>query len=164
MVTDRDKLFMSQFWHYLTLLTDIKHKASTAYHPQSDGASERTNKMLVQALRFHVERNQSGWVTALPRIRFNYMCTINKSTGYSPFMLRFGHNPIVLPPLESTHDPLTQDKIDAHALIMRMHVAVNDAKDNLMVAKIAQAFEANKTCSVDAQFPYKIGDSALLST
>jgi len=140
-------LFMSHFWHYLALLTGIKHKASTSYHLQSYGASERTNKTLVQALRFHVERNQSGWANALPRIRFNYMCTVNKSTGYSPFILRSGRNPVVLPPLESTRDPITQDEIDASTLIARMHTAINDAKDNLLVAKISQAFQANKTRS-----------------
>jgi hypothetical protein len=40
LISDHDKLFMSCFWHYLTLLTGIKHKASTSYHPQTDGASE----------------------------------------------------------------------------------------------------------------------------
>jgi len=164
LISDRDKLFMSRFWHYLTLLTGIRHKASTAYHPQSDGASERTNKTLVQALRFHVDRNQSGWVAALPKIRFNYMCTVNKSTGYSPFMLRFGRNPVVLPPLETTREPITQDEIDARSIINHIHKAVNDAKDNLLVAKISQAFEANKSRSTENTFPYKIGDSVLLST
>ena len=105
LITDCDKLFMSRFWHYLFLLTGIKHKASTSYHPQSDGSSERTNKTLIQSLRFHMERNQKGCVSALPRIRFNYMCTVNKSTGYSPFMLRFGHDPIILPPLEPVCEP-----------------------------------------------------------
>ncbi len=136
---------MSHFWHYLSLLMGIKHKASTSYHPQSDGSSERTNKTLIQSLRFHVERNQKGWVSALPRIHFNYMCTVNKSTGYSPFMLRFGHDPIVLPPLEPAREPITQDEIDACAVIMQIYNTVKDAKDNLLVAKISQAFEANKT-------------------
>ena len=71
---------------------------------------------------------------------------------------------MVLPPLDSTCESITQDKIDARALIVCMHAAINDAKDNLMVAKISQAFEANKTHSVDTPFLYKIGDSVLLST
>ncbi len=147
-----------------TLLTGIKHKASTSYHPQTDGASERTNKTLIHSLRFHVERNQSGWVAALPRIRFNYMCTVNKSTGYSPFMLHFGRNPIVLPPLDPTREPITQDEIDARAVISHIYASVNDAKDNLLLAKISQAFEANKSRKINDTFPYKIGDSVLLST
>lgn len=105
-------------------------------------------------------------MAALPRIRFNYMCTVNKSTGYSPFMLRFGRNPIVLPPLDPTCEAITQDEIqvDARAIINHIYMSVNDAKDNLLLAKISQAFEANKSRSVDQTFPYKIGDSVLLST
>ena len=99
LVSDRDKLFMAKFWKHFTLLTGVKHKYSSAYHPQSNGASERTNKTVNQCIRFHVERNQKGWVRALPRIRFQMMCTVNKSTGYSPFQLRFGRSPKVLPPL-----------------------------------------------------------------
>ena len=80
-------LFMSAFWKHLTIITGIKCKASSSYHPQSNGASERTNKTVNQCLRFHVERNQKGWVRALPRIRFHIMSSINKSTGYSPLTL-----------------------------------------------------------------------------
>src|ERR1700678_2376321 len=76
-ISDRDKLFMSAFWKHLTIITGIKHKASSSYHPQSNGASERTNKTVNQCIRFHVERNQKGWVNALPRIRFHMMITMN---------------------------------------------------------------------------------------
>jgi len=93
-VSDRDKLFVSKFWKALHVLTGTKIKMSTAYHPETDGASERTNKTVNQMLRYHVERNQSGWVRALPLVRFNIMNTINKSTGFSPFQLRMYGCPI----------------------------------------------------------------------
>ena len=67
-ICDRDKLFVSKFWKHLMLLTGIKTKMSTAHHPQTDGASEQTNKTVEQCLRFHVERNQKGWKRALPRV------------------------------------------------------------------------------------------------
>jgi hypothetical protein len=60
-ISDRDKLFMSKFWQALHGLTGVKLKMSTAYHPESDGASERTNKTVNQCLHYHVERNQLGW-------------------------------------------------------------------------------------------------------
>jgi hypothetical protein len=60
-ISDQDKLFVSKFWHALMKLTGIKHKLSTVYHPQTDGASERSNKTVVQCLCFHIERNQRGW-------------------------------------------------------------------------------------------------------
>jgi len=65
-ISDCDKIFMSKFWKALHKLTGVKIKASTAYHPQTDGSSEHTNKTVIQVLRYHVEQNQWGWVRALP--------------------------------------------------------------------------------------------------
>src|ERR1700678_2973079 len=90
---------MSTFWKHLIVVTGVKHKVSSSYHPQTNGASKRTNKTVNQLLRFYVERNQRGWAHALPRIRFQIMSTVNKSTGYTPFQLRFGRTPRIIPPL-----------------------------------------------------------------
>ena len=79
-------------------------------------------------------------------------------------MLRYGRNPVVLPPLDSTRVPITEDEIDVHALLTHLHKSLNDAKDNLMTAKISQAFEANKSRAISDPYPYKIGDNVLLST
>ena len=91
-ISDCDKLFVSRFWKALHVLTGTKVKLSTAYHPQTDGASEHTNKTVNQMLHYHIERNQSGWVKALPLIRFNIMNTVNKSTRFSPFQLCMGRS------------------------------------------------------------------------
>ena len=98
-IPDRDKLFVSHFWKGLHKLTGIDLKMSSSYHPESDGTSERTNKTVIQCLRFAVERDQKGWSPALPKVRFDIMNTVNKSTGYTPFQLRFGKSPRLLPPL-----------------------------------------------------------------
>jgi hypothetical protein len=57
-ISDRDKLFVSKFWKALHVLTGTKIKMSSSYHPETDGASERTNKTVNQMLRYHVECNQ----------------------------------------------------------------------------------------------------------
>ncbi|GBE87360.1 Transposon Tf2-11 polyprotein [Sparassis crispa] len=56
-ISDCDKLFISKFWKALHRLTGVRLKMSSAYHPQTDGASERSNKTVIQALRYHVARN-----------------------------------------------------------------------------------------------------------
>ena len=61
-VSDRDKLFMPHFWKVLFQLSGVKLKMSSGYHPQTDGSREHTNKTINQVIRFHVKRNQKGWV------------------------------------------------------------------------------------------------------
>src|SRR5271163_3167755 len=80
-------------------LMGVKLKLSSSYHPQTDGSSERTNKTMIQALRYHVDHHQTGWSMALPIIYFNLMNTVNKSTGFSPLQLRCGRSPRLLPPM-----------------------------------------------------------------
>ena len=159
-VCDRDKLFVSKFWKAVSKLLGIKIKMSSTAHPQTDGLSERTNKTVNQALRFHVERNQSGWKRALRRIRFNFMNTVNKSTGYSPFQLKYGRSPRMMPVLVATETEEESD--DVAEFLRRIAADVEDAKDNLMLAKISQAYQVNSTHSSDHTF--KVGDQVMLST
>ena len=160
-VSDRDKLFMSRFWKTLHTLTGVKLKMSTSYHPETDSSSERTNKTVIQCIRFAVERDQLGWVKSLPKIRFNIMNTVNRSTGFTPFQLRFGRSPKLLPPIFHSETQLPVEKL-ASDLIQRMQLDVSEAQDNLISAKVSQAFQANKSRTLS--FPFKIGDRVVLST
>jgi hypothetical protein len=76
------------------------------------------------------------------------MNTINISTGFSPFQLRMGRSPRLLPPL-TPHVPTvppdnSQESLAACALIERLQLDVAEAKDNLLAAKTAQAKFANR--------------------
>ena len=165
-VSDRDKLFISKFWKHLHKLTGVKVKMSTSYHPETDGASERSNKTVIQAIRFHVERNQQGWVRALPRVRFNIMNTVNKSTGFSPFQLRLGRSPRIIPPLVNPPSKNPVDNIApalaARTVIERLQHDVWEAQDNMFKAKISQAEQANKHRLLT--FPFHVGQRVRLST
>lgn len=166
-VSDRDKWFTSKFWEALHRLTGIKLKMSTAYHPQTDGASERTNKSINEALRFFVDRHQNGWVNALPRVRFNLMSTVNKSTGYSHFHLHLGRTPRLLPPLtpKGVHDireDFPADINNALEAIISLKSDIADAHDALVAAKISQANSAN--AHRDKEPVFTVGDLVYLST
>lgn len=56
----------------------------SAYHPQTDGTSELTNKIVIQLIRNYFDRHQHGWA-ALPKVRFDIISATNSSTGFSPF-------------------------------------------------------------------------------
>lgn len=67
-ISDHDLLFTADIWTALHKLMGVKLKMSTAFHPQTDGSSEHTNKMINQAIWYHVDLNQKGWLAQLPCI------------------------------------------------------------------------------------------------
>jgi hypothetical protein len=134
---------------------------STAYHPQTDGASEQTNKTVNQLLRYHVDRHQKGWHNALPRIEFAINDTKIASTGKSPFELTLGYRPRLLPPTQpNTLQPL--DVPAAQAFVDRMHSDIQDARDQLTAAKVRQAHHANQHRG--PKRAYAVGDRVMLDT
>ncbi len=161
-VSDRDKLFLARFWKKLHQLTSIKLKMSSGYHPETDGASERTNKTVIQCIRYAVERDQKGWARTLPKNRFDIMNTLNSSTGLTPFQLHFGKSPRILPPLTELETESEAIEKTAHELAARMTSLEIEAQDNLLNAKVSQACHANT--HRDLRFPFKVGDRVVLST
>ena len=84
-ISDRDSKFMSEFWQKLFKLLEVELLVSTAYHPQTDGQSERTNQTAEIALRFFITSHPlADWSTYLPRLRAELNRMKNASTGLSP--------------------------------------------------------------------------------
>ncbi|TFY76750.1 hypothetical protein EWM64_g7262 [Hericium alpestre] len=69
-ISDHDKLFILWFWHALHRLSGVVLKMSSSFHPETDRASEHTNKTVNQCLHHHVDHNQTGWVKALPLLLY----------------------------------------------------------------------------------------------
>jgi hypothetical protein len=92
-ISDRDVLFTSTFWGHLNALIGIKLKMSSAYHPQTDGATEHANRTITQMLRQCISPNQKDWVSKLPTIQFAINSARSESTGYAPFFLNNGRMP-----------------------------------------------------------------------
>lgn len=92
-ITDRDKLFTSNFWKALMDKLGLKHKLSTAFHPQTDGQTERLNQTLEQYLRSYVSWKQDDWVELLPMAQWAYNSSDIESIKMSPFKANFGMDP-----------------------------------------------------------------------
>ena len=71
-VSDRDPRFMGNFWKALWRQLSTKLHLSTAYHPQTDGASERAIRTLEQILRAYVAYDQRDWAEHLPIVEYAY--------------------------------------------------------------------------------------------
>ncbi len=92
-ISDRDPRFASKFIRGLCKGMGTTQNISTAYHPQTDGQSERTNQWLEQYLRFWVNERQDNWHTYLPLAEFAHNNWPNETTGESPFFVLYRFNP-----------------------------------------------------------------------
>ena len=92
-VSDRGKHFVSRFWASLCTLLGVRSNLSTAYHPETDGQTERTNQILEQYLRIYVNYEQNDWINLLPLAEFAYNNTTQSATGMSPFFANLGFHP-----------------------------------------------------------------------
>jgi len=66
-ITARGTLFTSDLWKETTGKLGIERRLRTAFHPQTDGQTERTNAVLEQYLRAYINYQQDDWCAYLPR-------------------------------------------------------------------------------------------------
>ncbi|MBW0510946.1 hypothetical protein O181_050661 [Austropuccinia psidii MF-1] len=92
-VSDRGSLFVSSFWTQLCPQLKISRDLSTAFHPETDGGTERVNQILEQYLCMYVSYHQDDWHTWLPLAEFAYNNSGHSSTKQSPFFTIYGRNP-----------------------------------------------------------------------
>jgi hypothetical protein len=92
-ISDRDPRFMSKFIQAACKVTGINHAPSTAYHPRTDGQSERSNQWLETAIRFITDQKQRNWAPYLPIAQFVHNNWPSDTTRKSPFFLLMGFNP-----------------------------------------------------------------------
>jgi len=77
----------------LNNLLGIQTKLSMAYHPQTDGQTERTNQKLEQYLRVFINHRQEQWPDWLGMVEFAYNNKIHTATKTSPFKVSYGQDP-----------------------------------------------------------------------
>ena len=92
-ISDRDSKFMSELWQTIFHRLGTAILTSTAYHPQTDGQSERTNQTVEIALRYFVTSNpDDDWTLVLPYLQGSLNNSKNQSTGVSPNEILYGFN------------------------------------------------------------------------
>ena len=94
-MTDRGSLFTSKFWSSLCYFLGVKRRLSTAFHPQTDGQTERQNSTMEAYLRAFVNFEQNDWARLLSMAEFAYNNAKNASTGHMLFELNCGYHPQV---------------------------------------------------------------------
>ncbi len=90
-ISDRGSLFTSHFWTTLCWHLGAKRKLSTAFHPQTDGQTERQNQVLEHYLRVYSNYKMDNWPELLPMAAFAYNNSVHASTGKTPHELLKGY-------------------------------------------------------------------------
>jgi hypothetical protein len=139
-ISDRDKLFTSNFWKSLMKQLGAKHKLSTAAHPQTDGQTERINQIVEQYLRHYINQLQDNWVELLPLAQFAYNSATTSTTKQSPFFAIYGYEP------QAYYESLPDDTIaeSAEQKATRIRQIQRDIQEELSFVQNRMANYANQ--------------------
>ena len=105
MISDRGPQFASALTRELACLLQYDVILSTAYHPQTDGETERVNQELETYLRLFTSNKPEEWSTLLPMAEFAHNSTTHSITQRTPFSLMMGYEPWAYPSLGKTFLP-----------------------------------------------------------
>ena len=128
-ILDRDTRFTARFTQELCRILDVKQNISLAYHPQTDGQSERNNQWIEQFLRIYANGTQDDWSDWLPIAQYTHNEWANETTGKAPFELIMGFVPRAHQALRTQGIPSLEER---STLIQRLrwlaHKAVRHAQ------------------------------------
>ena len=154
-ISDRGPQFVSRFMKELNSILGIKTTPSTAYHPQTDGQTERENQGIEQYLRLFINHRQDDWVQWLALAEFCHNNRVQASTRQTPFMLNNGRHPRI------GTEPFRDSKMESvDTFVKSMQEARKEAEAALQRAAddMSRFYDQNrKTATV-----YKVGDMVWL--
>jgi transposase InsO family protein len=162
-VSDRDVRFTAAAWGQLWRGLKTELKMSTAYHPQTDGQTERMNRTMQTVLRAYAEKRED-WEEWLPFVAAAYNSTQQESTKRTPFELNFPDarsiDPLQWAMKESSGDPRGVS-VEADRTLKEMQAIWDETRANLVLEQAKQKKYADRQ---RREVKYKAGDRVWLST
>ena len=116
---------------------------STAYHPQTDGQTERANRTLEEMLRSYVNWHQTDWDQHLSALEMAINNTKQASTGFSPFYLNYGQE-VQLPLDAALRAARACKNPEAAERIQQLRADLDRAKDGIRKAQLRQSHYADQ--------------------
>ena len=164
-VSDRGSQFVGDFWATLCKKLRISRRLSTAFHPQTDGSTERMNSVVEAYLRAFVNWDQSNWASLCPAAQIAINGRPSASTGFSPFFLLHGYE---VEPIDLDEETNAIDRHRANlnpgkaaeAKVRKFKEAFELAQANMAAAQQEQERQANQNRQESPVF--KVGDKVWL--
>ncbi len=164
-VSDRDVRFTGAAWGQLWRGLKAEQKMSTAYHPQTDGQTERANRTLQAVLRAYAE-SRDDWDEWLPFVAAVYNSTVQESTGRTPFEMNFADGRAIDPlqwalaERRGVADARGVSR-EAERTLVEMQTIWDEVRAKLVVEQARQKRYAD---TKRREVRYDVGDSVYLST
>ena len=164
-VSDRGVQWVNAFWKEVCQLLKIERRLSTAYHPETDGSTERRNQEVETYLRAFVAYNQQDWGQLLPMAQIALDNRPATSTGIAPFFLQHGYyaDPVELDSSaqDTSTGTATTPAARGTAWASKLQEAQDMAQASMAIAQQQQEHYANQHRDVPSQ--YKVGDKVWLN-
>ncbi|SPO38662.1 uncharacterized protein PSFLO_04141 [Pseudozyma flocculosa] len=154
-ISDRGRTFVSAVWSNIMELYGIRSSLSTAYHPQTDGQTERMNQSLELYLRLYCNYQQDNWASLLPRAQFALNQRTSATTNVAPAVANLGFSPRPLPDLPAAVPEGATGDVVKHAQLLEA------CQRNINAAAEAMAKSYNRS-RVDRSF--QPGEEVMLRT
>ncbi|XP_050231288.1 uncharacterized protein LOC126680248, partial [Mercurialis annua] len=135
-VSDRGSVFTSRFWKALQESLGSRLDFSTAFHPQTDGQSERTIQTLEDMLRMCVLDFQGSWDTHLPLIEFSYNNSYHASIEMAPYEALYGRK---------CRSPICWEEVGESKLSGAEIIQITSEKVPLIKRRLETAFSRHKS-------------------
>jgi hypothetical protein len=147
-VSDREVRFQD-FWTEVTQRMGTKLLKSTAFHPQTDGLAENSNKTITKYLKAYATHSPEDWDEMLPLAEFAYNSSVHRSTKMTPFRLDLGRDPeIPLSALAAAArtrgNKPSSSSLRGREFADRLQRLLRVAQDALRDAQDGQVAEANR--------------------
>jgi hypothetical protein len=139
-ISDRGGQFLARFWEQLQISLGTRLIRSSAYHPQTDGQTERVNQILEDMLRACVIQYGKSWDQCLPLAEFSYNNSFHSSLQMAPFEALYGRR--CRTPLSWSQ--VGERKIFGPDLVTEAKAKVKNIQNNLKEAQSRQKSYADK--------------------
>lgn len=96
LITDRGTAFTAELMQGILHYSNTDHRRTTAYHPQTNGLTERLNKTIADMLSMYVDVEHKTWDAILPYVTFAYNTAIQETTQMTPFELVYSRRPTTM--------------------------------------------------------------------
>jgi hypothetical protein len=153
-ISDRGPQFASNVFNGIFDAIGVKHRMSTAYHPQTDGQTERYNQELEAYLRIYCAHKPNEWSNKLSLAQFAHNARTHEAIKQSPFQLMYGTKPVALTEVsEKTNSPVANDRINQ---LYKSREEALAAHDLARVKKMERTTNRTK--------PFKVNDQVWLES